>query len=153
ARRPVYGRAVLPHGEIVRDRDRLAMSDQEAVIRALVRRPRADFDRHAGPSQVDRSAAAEVVAVPVGRKVLIVGTPAKLSGLPPFAHEAIDRPGVRKFIALLARLRDLGIALGAMDALDSEPHGEPAPLIPRLRDRYVARNVARDIHHALLDPV
>ena len=62
AGRAVHDLALFAHGEIVRDRDRLAVGDEEAVIGPLVGRPRAHLDRHARAGEVDRRAAAEVMA-------------------------------------------------------------------------------------------
>ncbi len=55
AGRAVARRAVRVPGQIVGDRDRLAVGDQEAVIGAFERRPAAHPRAGAGPQQVDRA--------------------------------------------------------------------------------------------------
>ena len=66
------------------------------------------------------------MALAVGREMFLVRAPAELARLPSLADEADHRPGVGELIALLARLGDLGVALGTMDDLDAELHRKPA---------------------------
>src|ERR671921_594616 len=86
--------------------DRFGMRDEEAVVRALERRPAAYARRGAGPVQEYRGVASERVARAVARKVALVRAPAQLRGLQPFAHESVHRPGVHEFAAALALLAD-----------------------------------------------
>ena len=123
------------------------------MIGALVRGPGADLDRHPGPAEVDRRAAPKSMPVPVGRQVLFVGAPAQLGGLAPLAQEALHRPGIGELHPLLARLGHLGVALGAVDHLDPELHGQAAPLLPGLRDVHLAPHIAGHVDQALFDPV
>jgi hypothetical protein len=93
-------------GVVVGDRDRLAMRDQEAVEMAgLERRPGAHARRGARLRQVDRGAAAEVMALAVAREILLVRAPAQLGRLATLADEAVDRPGVDELVGLLGHRR------------------------------------------------
>ena len=65
AGRPVDDLAALAQREVVGDRDRLVVGDQEAVLGLRRRRPRAHPRAGARARQVDRRVAAEVVAVAV----------------------------------------------------------------------------------------
>ena len=106
----VHGRAVLdllalPDRQVVGDRDRLAVRDQEAVERPGERCPGAHAGRRARLHQVDRAAAAEVVPLAVARPVLLVRAPAELGRLRALADEAVDRPGVDELAELLRAAR------------------------------------------------
>ena len=74
-----------------------------------------------------------------------MGAPAELRGLHALGQEALDRPGVDEHVHPLRRPRALGVALGDMDALDAELHGESAPVLTGRRlsagDPKVARNI------------
>src|SRR5260370_41752486 len=95
----VHGRAVgdpiaLADGEVIRDRDRLPVGDEEAVVGALERRPAAHARAGAGPHQIDRAVGAEIVPLAVGGKVPLLAAPAYLSRLRALPQEAAHPPGV-----------------------------------------------------------
>src|SRR5690606_30074176 len=73
--RPVCNARTVAHGVVVRDRDRFTVRDKQSVKLAFLRRPRAHFDRRAGPREIDRSLASELVLTPVVRKMLLVRAP------------------------------------------------------------------------------
>ena len=127
AGRPVHRLAALAHREVVGDRDRLVVGDQKAVLGLRGRRPGAHPGAGAGLRQIDRGAAAEVVAVAVRRQPLLVGAPAELGRLQALRDEALDRPGVDELAARLRRLGALGVALGDVDALDADALHQRAP--------------------------
>ncbi len=127
AGRPVDRLAALAQREVVGDRDRLVVGDQEAVLGLRGRRPGAHPRAGARPRQVDRGVAAEVVPVAVRRQRLLVRAPAELGGLQALRDEALDRPGVDELAARLGVARALGVALGDVDALDAERAASAAP--------------------------
>ena len=152
-RRAVDRAVVLPHGQEVRDRDRLAVRDQEAVEVPRLRRPGAHPRRAARLRQVDRALAPEVVLARVAGEMPLVRAPAELRRLAAFAHEAVHRPGVHELAGHLGLVGHLRVALGDMDDPDAKPRGELRPVLALLR---VARLVAgglRDIQQRLLDEV
>src|SRR5256885_10440038 len=95
------------------------------------RSPGAHARGRAGLHEVDRATAAEMVALAVGREVLLVRAPAELRGLLAFAHESIHRPGVDEFVELLRLRRELRVALGNVNDLDPELARELTPVLPR----------------------
>src|ERR1700689_2186133 len=90
---PVLRRAVLGQSEIIGDRDRLVMGNQEAVEWALKRCPAPHARRGTAAVQIYRGATAERVVLSVCRQSFLVRAPAQFGGLVAFANEAVDRPG------------------------------------------------------------
>ena len=134
----VAGRAVdhlaaVAHGEVIGDRDRLVVGDEEAVLRARRRAPGAHAGVGAGLQQIDRRAAA------VGRGVRplsgihfsCVPQPSSAGCMPSDTKPSTDQVLTNTFIGF-GLLGALGVALGDMDALDAELAGEPAPAFARL---------------------
>ena len=102
----VHGRAVgdalaLAHREVVGDGDRLAVGDEEAVVRAFERRPAAHARARPRPFEVDRRVAAVAVTVAVGGEVALVRAPAQLRRLAALAREPFHRPGVDELAGAL----------------------------------------------------
>ena len=120
AGRPVDDLAALAQREVVGDRDRLVVGDQEAVLGLRGRGPGAHARAGARALEVDRGVAAEVVPVAAGRHGLLVRAPAELGGLQALGDEALDRPGVDEDAARLGLAGALGVALGDVDALDAD---------------------------------
>src|SRR5688572_5972218 len=118
---------------------------------AGARRPRAHASRGAGLHEVDRRTVAGVVPLAVARKVLLVGTPAELCRLLPFAHETVHRPGVLELVELLRLRGELRVALGDVDHLDAELARELAPVVARRRVAGIDAGVTRDVEQRLLD--
>ena len=68
--------AVLAQREIVRDRDRLVVRDQKAVLGLRGRRPGSNPGAGARARQIDRGITAELMMMRPGRHGLFVGPPA-----------------------------------------------------------------------------
>ena len=151
AGRPVDDLAAVAQREVVGDRDRLVVGDQEAVLRARGRRPRAHPRVGARLQQVDRGAAAGLVLAAVRRHPFLVRAPAELGRLHALRQEALDRPGVDEDVHRLRALGALGVALGDVDALDADLLGEPAPVLAGLRLAELELEIARDVEQRLLD--
>ena len=157
----VHGGAVgdalaLAHGEVVGDGDRLAVRDEEAVVRALERRPAAHAGAGPRPVEVDRGIAAVAVVVAVGGEVALVGAPAQLRRLAALAREPLHGPRVDELAGALRRGGDLRVALGDVDHLDAQAMGEPGPAgaVVRLaaceatgRARDVEQRLLREVRH------
>src|SRR5208283_4896380 len=115
--------------EVVRDRDRLVVRDHPGMLRLRGRRPGADLGAGAGPVQVDRGIAAEIVVAAAGRQRLFVRAPTEFGRLRAFGDKAFDRPGVDELAARFWRACALGIALGNVDALDAGALHETRPIL------------------------
>ena len=102
--------------------------------------------------QVDRGAAALVVAHAVGREVALVTAPAELARLQRFVDEGVDRPGVDELARLAPRQCVLRVAFGDMDDANPESLGEQRPAFAIGRRARVA-TVAGDVEERLLDEV
>ena len=151
ARRPVDDHVALAHGEVVGDRDRLVVRDEEAVLRARRRAPGTHARVCAGPEQVHRGAAALVMRAGVLRHPLLVRAPAELGRLQALRHEAFDRPGVDEHAHGLRVLGALRVALGDVDALHAHALHELRPFIARLRLLVLEADVPGDVEERLLD--
>src|SRR5580658_6660460 len=152
----MHGRAVarlvaVPHRQIIGDRDRLAMRDEEAVIGAFERRPAAYARRRSRAVQKDRAAGAEIVAATIGGEVPLMAAPAELGWLLAFADEAVDRPGVDELAGTLGPGRGLRVALGDMNHLDAQFFGKRAPLGASLGRGDRRAGVHGDVEQRLLD--
>ena len=91
------------HGEVIGNRDRLAVRDQEAVEVALAA---ASMSARAPtrPAASDRSPPCSRSCAPaVAREMFFVRAPAQLAGLRALADEAVDRPGVDELAAAACR--------------------------------------------------
>ncbi len=111
---------LVANREVVGDRDRLVVRDEEAVLRAGRRAPGANAGVGAGLFQVDRRLVALLVLLGVLRHPLFVRAPAEFGRLQAFGDEAFDRPGVPEDVERLRMLGALGVALGDVDALDAD---------------------------------
>ena len=151
AGRPIDRLAALAQREVVGDRDRLVVRDQEAVLRLRRRRPRAHARIGAGLQQIDRRTAAGLVLAAVRRHPFFVRAPAELGRLQAFRDEAFDRPGVDEDVHRLWLLGALGVALGDVDALDAGLLGQPRPFLARLRLLELEAEIGGDVQQRLLD--
>ncbi len=115
------------------------------------RRPGAHARAGAGPRQVDRGIAAEIVAMADRRHVLLVRAPAEFGGLQALRAEAFDRPRVDEHAARLRVAGALGVALGDVDTLDAEPLHQAAPVLAALGLLDGDAGVAGDVEQRLLD--
>ena len=154
----MHGRAVdhtvaITDGEVVGDRDRLTVRDEEAVEMPGARRPGTHPRRSARLRQEDGGSATEVVAVAISREMPLVGAPTEFGGLAALAHEAVHRPGVDELARTLAHRRDLRIALGDVDDLDAEGVREPCPILARVRVTRSDAGVGGDVEQRLFHEV
>jgi len=118
------GAVVVPHGEVVAHRVRLAVANYHAE-NFSARHPRAHPRLHARLRDRDLVARAVVVVhVRVVRQPALVRAPAHLGGRHAFFVEALDRPGVHELVDALGLARDLGVALADVDDLGARQHGE-----------------------------
>src|SRR5262245_12794017 len=129
AGRAIHDLLAVAHGEIVRNRDRLVVGDEEAILRAGRRTPGAYTRVGARLLQIDRSATAILVRATVLRHPCLMRAPAELGGLQAFGDKALHRPGVDEYVHRLRFLGSLRVTLGDMDALDAELAGELAPTL------------------------
>jgi hypothetical protein len=152
-RRPIDNPAFSPDGEVVGDRDGLAMGDQEAMVRAFEGRPAAHARAGTRAVEIDRGVTAMTVAMAIRRKVALVRAPAEFGWLAAFAGKAFDRPGIDELARPLGMVRHLGVALGDVNRLDTQPLRQcgPAGTITRLGIRVADR--PRDVEQGLLDEV
>ena len=151
AGRPVMHRLAVTPGQVIGDRDRLAMGDQKPVIGAFERRPAAHPRPGPRSQQIDRRLAAEIMALPVAREMPLMRAPAEFGGLRALAEKPVDRPGVDELARRLRDARHLRVAFGDVDRSDPEPLRELAPA-GAVGGRGGARiGVARDIEQGPLD--
>ena len=95
AGRPIDRRARrVPHREVVGDRDRLVVGDEEAILRAAGRAPRAHARVGAGLHQIDGGAAAGLMGMRILGHPFFMGAPAEFGRLHAFRQETFHRPGV-----------------------------------------------------------
>ena len=151
AGRPVDGLSVLAHGEVIGDRDRLVVRDEEAVLRAGRRAPGAHAGVGAGLQQIDRAAQPGLVRAGVLRHPGLVRAPAELGRLHALRHEAFHRPGVDEDAHRLLGLGALRVALGDVDALDADLLHQARPILAALRLVVSQAEIARDVEERLLD--
>ena len=130
--RPVAHEIVVVDREVIRDRDRLRMGDEEAVIRPLDRRPTSHLRRGARPAEVDRGAAPVIVPSAIRREMALMAAPTQLGRLHALSDEAVDRPGVDELARLLGKRGNLGVALGDVDHFDAELRRKRGPFGARL---------------------
>ena len=150
AGRAIDDRLAIAHGVIVRNGDGLVMSDEEAILRAGRRAPRAHARVGAGLVQIDRCAAASLVGSGVGGHPLFMGAPAQFRRLHALGQEALDRPGVDEDVARLGGLGHLRVALGDMHALDAQTMGQAGPAFAGGGLGRVVAEVAGDVDQRLL---
>src|SRR6201996_5233785 len=141
----------VTHGEVIRDRNRLIVGDEKAILRPRSRAPRTYARIGARLQQIDRRAAACLVGATVVRHPGFMGAPAELGRLHALGDEAFHRPGVDEYVDRLWLLRALGVSFGDVDALDAELGGELAPAFPALRLVERRVGVAGDVEQRLLD--
>ena len=160
--RPVDGLLAVPNRELVGDREGLAVADHHALDR-VVRNPGADPGVHAHPGDADLVLRPVLVLVGVGRERLLVRSPSELGGGRALLAEALDAPGVHEFVDLLRDIRDLRVALAAVDHLDAELMGQVVELLggdevlerlglPAL-DPLLGQGGSRDVEETLLGEV
>src|SRR5216683_3199675 len=141
----------VAHRQIVGDRDRFAVGDEEAVKGPFERRPGAHPRRGARTAQPDGAVAAEFVMRAVGGKMPLVAAPAELGRLRALADEAFDRPGIDELARPLGDVGDLGVALGDVDDLDAERLGERAPAGTRSGLGNRPSGITGEVEQRLLD--
>src|SRR5437899_6277997 len=111
-RRPIRDLAIVrSQREMVRNRDRFAMRDQESVIRAFERRPAANARCGAGTIEKYGHVASEAVTCGMGGKEAFMAAPSHFARLHGFTDESVDRPGVDELATLLALGTHLRLAL------------------------------------------
>ena len=129
-RGPVDRPALFPHGQLVRDGERLAVAHDHAVD-GVVRHPGPDPRVHAHAGEADLVARPCPVAVGEGGQLLLVRAPPHLGGGRALLAEALDAPGVDELVHPLRLVGDLRVALAAMDDLDAQPAREVVELLLR----------------------
>src|SRR5690606_27371796 len=124
--------SVLTYGVVVGYRQRLVVGDQMAELRAAGA-PAADPCVAAGAVDPDRMAGAVGEAMALRRQLLLMRAPAQFGRLEAFGQEAVHRPGVDEDAPRLRPGRDLGVALGDMDALHAKAAHQRRPTFAALR--------------------
>ena len=144
---------VVAHGEIIGDRDRLVVRDEEAILRARGRAPRPHAGVGPGLQQIGAGPGADRLQAAVVGQPFLVGAPAEFRRLHAFGEEALDTPRVDEGIHRLGMSRPLGVALGDVNPLHAQVahHPGPARLIAGSRRGRRAAQVAGEIHERLLD--
>ena len=144
---------LVANREVVGDRDRLVVGDEEAVLRAGRRAPGANAGVGAGLFEVDGGLVALLVLLGVLRHPVFVGAPAEFGRLQTFGDEAFDGPGVPEDVERLRMLGALGITLGDVDALDAEFLHQlcPAFAIVLIRFLEFEAGVVGEVDERLLD--
>src|SRR5262249_2895270 len=105
----------------------------------------------AGPQQVDRSPAAEVVGAAVGREMPLIRTPAESARLRTLTAKPADRPGVAELAGFLGDRRALGSPSADVDALNPNPPGAGGPFAARRRTAAAEPGVGAEVEKRLLD--
>src|SRR5512146_70473 len=123
----INGVSVLSQCEVIGNRNRFAMRDQETVIRACQRCPTAHARSGAGTIEINGCVTTKPVTLASLRPVSLVTAPSELRRLKTLAYEAIDRPGIDKFIALFTPGGSLGISFGNMNGLYIKTEGQLGP--------------------------
>src|ERR1019366_2411057 len=108
--------------------ERFAVADDHALHR-IVRQPGADPGVHAHSRQADLVLRAFLVLVRVWRHPLLMGAPAQLGGRLAFLAKSLDAPGIDELVDLLGLVRDLSIALRAVNHLHAERLREEVELL------------------------
>src|SRR6202000_3437953 len=90
--RAIFRMVAFAHSQIIGDRDRLAVGDQEPVEWPCLGRPGPHARRSAGVAQEDCGARTRFLAMAVGRQRLLMGAPTEFGGLAALADETVDRP-------------------------------------------------------------
>ena len=127
-RRAVDRLAVLPDGQLLGDRERLAVPDDHAddvVVRGHPARHER-VDAHA--RQADLAPGAVGVLERQRGEFSFVGAPTHLSRRRPFLAEALDAPGVHELVDLLGSIGNLRVALAAVNDLDAKLAGQVVEL-------------------------
>ena len=130
-RRAVDRLAVLPHGQFLGDRERLAVAHDHADDVVVGRHPARDERVDAHPRQADLALRAVRVLEGIRGQLFFVRAPAHLGRRRSLFAEALDAPGVDELVDLLGLIGDLRVALAAMNHLDAELAGQVVEL-PRL---------------------
>src|SRR5579872_3134913 len=122
--------AVLAQRKIVRNRDRLVVSDKKTMLGLRRRRPRAHPRAGAGTGQVDRRIATELMVVAAARHRFFMRAPAQLGRLQALRNETLDRPGIDELAAWLWRIGPLRVAFRDVNAFDADALHQAAPFLP-----------------------
>ena len=130
-RRTVQRLAVLPHGQLLGDRERLAVAHDHADDMVVGRHPARDERVDAHARQADLAARAVGMLVREGGQLLFVRAPAHLGRRRALLAEALDAPGVDELVDLLGPVGDLRVALAAVNDLDAELMGQVVELAGR----------------------
>src|SRR6185437_7352838 len=150
-RRPINDLGTVANGQVVRDRDGLAMRDAIAMKVAGPWRPGPHARAGSRLHEVYGGHATEVVPFAGAGEVAFVRSPAHLAGLRALAHEPVDGPGVDELAGLLGHARDLGVALRDVNDLDAQLARELAPFAAGSGLAGVHLRVGGDIEQRLLD--
>ena len=151
-RRPIRDLAIVcPQRQMVRNRDRFAMRDQESVIRAFERRPAANARCGAGTIEKYGRVASEAVTRGIDGKEAFMAAPSHFARLHGFTDESVDRPGVDELATLLALGTNLRIALGDVYDLDFQRLRQRRPVLVARRLREFELVVRRHVDECLLD--
>ena len=162
-RRTVDGLAILPHGQLLGDGERLAVADDHADDVVIRRHPAGHERVDAHPRQADLAPRTGGVLERQRRQLLFVGAPPHFGGGRALFAEALDAPRVHELVHFLGAIGDLRVAFTAVNDLDAELAREVVELqglrvvrdLLRLRARELplGQRPVGDVQKALLGEV
>ena len=138
-RGPIERLAAFPDGELLGNAEGLAVADDHADD-VVVRWHPARYERvHAHTGQTDLAPGAVQVLEGQGGQLFFMGAPAHLCCSRPLFAEAFDAPRVDELVHLFGLIRDLRVALAAMNDLHAELVGQMVELLRPgvVRDHHV----------------
>ncbi len=157
---PVNRLAVFPNGELFGDGERLAVAHDHADNVVIRWHPGGDVRVDAHPRQADLALGAFRMLVGVGGQFFLMRAPAHLRGGGPLLPEALDAPGIDELVHLFGLIRDLRVALAAVNHLDAELLGQVVKVLRlgvvgdrlrlRLAEFLVRQRSLRDVQQRVL---